>query len=90
MLKPKDMFKECSICPEMVVVPAGIFTMGSPESEPKRNSQEGPQHKVTFARNFAVGRFELTFDEWDACALPTAVVTATSRTVRAGVAGSGR
>ena len=68
MLKPKDMFKECSICPEMVVVPAGIFTMGSPESEPKRNSQEGPQHKVTFARNFAVGRFELTFDEWDACA----------------------
>lgn len=67
MLKPKDTFKECSTCPDMVVVPAGTFTMGSPEGEPKRTSFEGPQHEVTFARNFAVGRFEVTFDEWDAC-----------------------
>ncbi len=66
-LKPKDTFKECSNCPEMVVVPAGTFTMGSPLSEPKRTSEEGPQHMVTFARNFAVGRFELTFDQWEAC-----------------------
>jgi formylglycine-generating enzyme required for sulfatase activity len=66
-LKPKDTFKECSTCPEMVVAPAGTFTMGSPASEPKRASEEGPQHTVTFARNFAVGRFELTFDQWEAC-----------------------
>ena len=33
-LKPKDTFKECANCPEMVVVPAGSFTMGSPTSEP--------------------------------------------------------
>jgi hypothetical protein len=32
-LKPKDVFKECAKCPEMVVVPAGSFTMGSPDSE---------------------------------------------------------
>jgi formylglycine-generating enzyme required for sulfatase activity len=32
-LKPRDSFKECDRCPEMVVVPAGSFTMGSPESE---------------------------------------------------------
>ena len=41
--------------------------MGSPISEPGRRSDEGPQHTVTFARQFAVGQFELTFDEWDAC-----------------------
>jgi formylglycine-generating enzyme required for sulfatase activity len=66
-LKPHDTFKECSSCPEMVVVPAGKFTMGSPQGELKRTSDEGPQHPVTFAQSFAVGRFELTFDEWDAC-----------------------
>ena len=67
-LKPKDTFKECANCPEMVVVPAGSFTMGSPTSEPGRSADEGPQHTVTIARPFAVGRFAVTFDEWDACA----------------------
>jgi formylglycine-generating enzyme required for sulfatase activity len=67
-LKPKDTFKECTDCPQMMVVPAGSFTMGSPDSEPGRLSDEGPQHTVTSARPFAVGKFALTFDEWDACA----------------------
>jgi formylglycine-generating enzyme required for sulfatase activity len=66
-LKPKDTFKECTHCPQMMVVPAGSFTMGSPRSEPEREPDEGPQHTVTLARQFAVGQFELTFDEWDAC-----------------------
>jgi formylglycine-generating enzyme required for sulfatase activity len=66
-LKPQDMFQDCSQCPEMIVAPAGAFLMGAPASEPRRASGEGPQHKVTFNRNFAVGRFALTFDEWDAC-----------------------
>src|SRR5438552_2988942 len=66
-LKPKDTFKECANCPEMVVVPAGSFTRGSPTSEPGHSADEGPQHTVTIARPFAVGRFAVTFDEWDAC-----------------------
>jgi formylglycine-generating enzyme required for sulfatase activity len=66
-LKPKDLFKECAQCPEMIVVPAGAFTMGSPDDEPERNKNEGPQRQVTFARPFAVGRYAVTFDEWDAC-----------------------
>jgi formylglycine-generating enzyme required for sulfatase activity len=66
-LRAKDAFKECAACPEMVVVPAGSFTMGSPASEPQRADREGPQHQVTFARQFAVGKFSVTFDEWDAC-----------------------
>jgi formylglycine-generating enzyme required for sulfatase activity len=67
-LKPKDLFKECDKCPEMIVAPAGSFTMGSPESERERRSSEGPPHLVRLAQPFAVGRFAVTFDEWDACA----------------------
>lgn len=51
----------------MVVVPAGSFAMGSPKNEPKRSGDEGPQHKVTIRKPFAVGRFAVTFAEWDAC-----------------------
>jgi formylglycine-generating enzyme required for sulfatase activity len=61
--KPNDTFKECANCPEMVVVPAGRFTMGSERSW----KGAGPQHTVTFARPFAVARFAVTFDDWDAC-----------------------
>lgn len=67
-LKTKQTFSECTYCPEMVVVPAGEFMMGSAESEKGRNDDEGPQHRVTIAKPFAVSRFEVTFDEWDACA----------------------
>jgi len=63
-LKPKDVFKECVNCPEMVVVPSGSFTMGSPASEPERWDKEGPQHQVTIGKAFAVGRFHITRDEF--------------------------
>jgi formylglycine-generating enzyme required for sulfatase activity len=66
-LKPKDTFQECSKCPVMMVVGAGSFVMGSPASEPERGADEGPQHKVTIANQFAVGQYQLTFDEWDSC-----------------------
>jgi len=66
--KPNAAFKDCAHCPQMVVVPAGKFSMGSPAGEPGRAADETPQHTVTIARRFAVGRFEVTFDEWDACA----------------------
>ena len=60
-------FRDCPACPEMVVVPAGEFMMGSPESEKGRGKDEAPQRKVTFAQPFAVGKFEVTFAQWDAC-----------------------
>jgi formylglycine-generating enzyme required for sulfatase activity len=66
-LKPKDTFTECANCPEVVVVPAGSFMMGSPASEKGRDTYEGPQHRVTFDQAFAVSQFAVTFDEWDAC-----------------------
>src|SRR6266478_7365277 len=66
-LRPKDSFKECDVCPEMVVVPKGSFIMGTPASEPDRFKGEDPMHRVTIAKPFAVGRFAISFDEWDAC-----------------------
>jgi formylglycine-generating enzyme required for sulfatase activity len=66
--KPGSEFAECLTgCPTMVVVPAGRFMMGSPESEKGRSESEGPQREVTIAKPFAVGRTEVTFAEWDAC-----------------------
>jgi formylglycine-generating enzyme required for sulfatase activity len=68
-LKPGESFQECAkdskACPEMVVVPAGEFWMGSPDSE--GHASERPRHKVTIAARFAVGKFEVTSDEWSAC-----------------------
>ena len=76
-----ESFKDCPDCPEMVIAPAGSFSMGSPESEPNRQTDEAPQHKVTIdigepfeapqhkvtiREPFAVGRFAVTRDEFEA------------------------
>ncbi|MBI1264225.1 MAG: SUMF1/EgtB/PvdO family nonheme iron enzyme [Alphaproteobacteria bacterium] len=53
--------------PEMVVLPSGSFTMGSPVSEAGRFDFEGPQQTVEIGHRLAVGRYEVTFAEWDAC-----------------------
>ena len=57
----------CEFCPEMTVIPAGRFTMGSPADERGRRGHEGPQREVTIARPFAIGTYEITYDQWDAC-----------------------
>lgn len=51
----------------LVVIPPSAFTMGSPASEAGRGSFEDPRHRVTIARAFALGKYDVTFDEWDAC-----------------------
>src|SRR5262249_43199681 len=66
-LKPKDVFRECDKCPEMVMVPAGRFTLGAASDEVDGESAEVPQHRVVLGQALAVGRFSVTFDEWDAC-----------------------
>lgn len=73
-----QVFRDCTNCPEMVVIPPGKFLMGtpgnSPSAPPKRGSwvfdhrrYERPQHPVTIRYAFAVSKFELTFDQWDKC-----------------------
>ena len=64
-LQPGDTFNDCDDagwCPEMVVVPAGSFMMGSPDGEEGRHSdgREGPRHRVTIAEPFAIGVYEVT------------------------------
>ena len=53
-------FTDCKGCPEMVVVPAGSYIMGSPMEEDGHHSDEEPAHRVTIAKPFAVGRLEIT------------------------------
>jgi formylglycine-generating enzyme required for sulfatase activity len=75
MLTPGELFRECAstdgdyskYCPQMIVAPVGKFMMGSPSNESGRNIDESPQHEVTIALPFAVSKFEVTFDQWDAC-----------------------
>jgi formylglycine-generating enzyme required for sulfatase activity len=70
---PGTVFRDCPDCPEMVVIPAGKFTMGSPESEKSwaaihggnRESvaDESPQHSVSL-RRFALGKYDVTRGEY--------------------------
>jgi formylglycine-generating enzyme required for sulfatase activity len=71
-LKPKDAFRECEECPEMVVIPAGEFMMGSPPEEGEGGlfsgaaNDERPQHGVRIPKPFAVGKFTVTVDQFAA------------------------
>ncbi len=77
--KVGTVFRDCPTCPEMVVVPAGRFTMGStPEQTAKaglpdeQGAREWPAHTVTIAKPFAMGRYELTVGEYAVFATETA------------------
>jgi formylglycine-generating enzyme required for sulfatase activity len=48
---------------KMMHIPAGRFLMGSPEDEPERNSNEGPQHEVQVPE-FFIGKYPVTQAEW--------------------------
>ena len=63
---PGNTFRDCAVCPRMVTVPAGSYLMGSPATEAGRHADE-EQRTVTIADPFAVGSYEVTFAEWDAC-----------------------
>ncbi|WP_373456653.1 formylglycine-generating enzyme family protein [Cupriavidus taiwanensis] len=56
--------RDCPACPALVTVPAGSFTMGSNASDPA----EKPPHQVAIAQPFAIGRYEVTVEQWNACA----------------------
>jgi formylglycine-generating enzyme required for sulfatase activity len=62
-LRTGEAFKDCEACPEMVVIPAGSFVMGSRDGP----QDERPAHPVHFGAPFAVARYEATFAEWEAC-----------------------
>jgi formylglycine-generating enzyme required for sulfatase activity len=49
-----ERFKDCPECPELVVIPAGQFVMGSPPDEPQRDGERENQVQVTIAKPFAI------------------------------------
>ena len=74
IIKPGAVFKDCDDCPEMVVIPAGSFLMGSPpdpEPDPFSNTKpvkvgednEKPQHRVNI-QSFSIGKYEVTQEQW--------------------------
>ncbi|MCB1528056.1 MAG: SUMF1/EgtB/PvdO family nonheme iron enzyme [Hyphomicrobiaceae bacterium] len=65
-LHPGDTFRDCAECPELVVIPAGRFEMGSHNKKHTHKNQQ-PRHAVTIGKPIAVSTFEITFDEWEAC-----------------------
>lgn len=81
-LKPGTVLRDCVSCPEMIVIPAGTFTMGSPENEPGRNPIEQSQRKINVPQ-FAAGKFDVTVAEW------AAFVQATNRPTVQGCSWSG-
>ena len=66
-LTPGSEFNDCLYCPRMVVIPAGGFSMGSNTGD----SDEKPVHQVTIKQPFALGKYEVTFNEYDAFARAT-------------------
>jgi sulfatase modifying factor 1 len=59
-------FRDCRGCPEMVVIPPGTYLMGSPSTDPHRDTSgsEEPRHRVTISYTFAVGKYDVTRDEY--------------------------
>lgn len=64
---PLSTFRDCNVCPEMVVIPPGRFRMGDLHGDGMY--WEKPAHDVQVNYSFAVGKYEVTFAEWDACEL---------------------
>ena len=66
MAAPLAAFRDCEDCPEMVALPAGEFLMGSPDGESERRNVEGRPRRVVIAKRFAIGRFEITMEQFSA------------------------
>ena len=61
--KAGQVFRDCPVCPEMVAIPTGKFAMGSNTGKVR----ERPLTPISIKKFIAIGKYELTFDEWDVC-----------------------
>lgn len=66
-LAPGKPFRDCSVCPELRVMPVGAYVQGASDDDPLAREQERPRRAVNLTRPFAVGIFEVTMGQWDAC-----------------------
>ena len=61
---PGERWRDCEGCPELIALPAGVFSMGSPDTEENRYEREGPVHEVTISTQFAISVYEVTRSEY--------------------------
>lgn len=59
--------RDCDVCPLMILIPSGTFAMGSSAADAKSEQVERPRHQVTIPAVFALGKYAVTYAEWDAC-----------------------
>lgn len=71
-----DRLRDCSDCPEMVVIPAGTAILGASATDRFRKPDELPERTFTVREPFAVSRYEVTRDQYEA------FVRATGRSVK--------
>ncbi|MFN3912794.1 SUMF1/EgtB/PvdO family nonheme iron enzyme [Hyphomonas sp.] len=64
--EPEPAAPVCDVCPAMVSLPGGTFSMGSPATEAGREPIEGPLHDVT-VKAFSISKTEITAGQWAAC-----------------------
>jgi formylglycine-generating enzyme required for sulfatase activity/tRNA A-37 threonylcarbamoyl transferase component Bud32 len=69
--QPGDTFQDCDTCPAMVVIPSGQFVQGTPSAQETQASREGPVHLVSIDHPFAMGRFEITRQQFGRFAAET-------------------
>ncbi|MDP6953500.1 MAG: formylglycine-generating enzyme family protein, partial [Alphaproteobacteria bacterium] len=81
--QPGERFSDCAACPEMLVLPAGAFAMGSQADEAGHRETEAPQHTVEIRRPIAIGLYEVNAGEWQACVADGACVAARGETTGA-------
>jgi formylglycine-generating enzyme required for sulfatase activity len=62
--RPGRVFRDADWSPEMVIIPAGDYWMGSPETEAERSEDEGPRHRVTITQPFSLGKYPVTRGEF--------------------------
>ena len=81
--KPGTTFHDCeTVCPDMIALPDGHVSIGSPELEAGRDKGEGPQKDITI-HSFAIGKYDVTRGQW------AAFVADTHRPVAMGCAWAG-
>ena len=106
VLQSGAMFRDCENCPEMVVIPAGSFQMGSADGEwtddlesmnvlerwlaEKARAESHPQHRVTVDRMFALGKYHVTRGEFATFAGETGHVVQSGCTTLPRYRGDGR
>ncbi len=66
-LRPGKRFRDCDLCPDLVVLEGGTFWQGAEEESTTSLSNEKPQRQVVLQKNFAIGIHEVTMAQWDAC-----------------------